>query len=184
LLCSRPPAEAPAAGTRRNGDFTKGWPAPLARASLLSSQKWPYANHPGTAWRNRPPSGREAARSFSCRARSNCRRAVRDGVISAGKAAAMLSVSRNTTDGILKRTEVYLDYTNLKRDRETHRRLGIGRDWPPRSSTPAWPRSRRKPCGRPYWWRLLVRPRPRLDCIAPCIRPTSSTLPDVFQRGV
>jgi hypothetical protein len=30
-------------------------------------------------------------------------------------------------DGILKRAEVYLDYTleDLERDRETHRRLGI-----------------------------------------------------------
>jgi predicted HTH domain antitoxin len=53
--------------------------------------------------------------------------AVRDGVISAGKAAEMLSVSRDTMDGILKRAEVYLDYTleDLERDRETHRRLGI-----------------------------------------------------------
>jgi predicted nucleotidyltransferase/predicted HTH domain antitoxin len=49
--------------------------------------------------------------------------AVRDGVMSAGKAAEMLSVSRDTMDGILKRTEVYLDYTleDLKRDRETHK---------------------------------------------------------------
>src|ERR1022692_2276349 len=38
--------------------------------------------------------------------------AVRDGVISAGKAAEMLSVSRDTMDGILKRAEVYLDYTS------------------------------------------------------------------------
>src|ERR1700733_7665895 len=37
--------------------------------------------------------------------------AVRDGVISAGKAAEMLGVSRDTMDGILKRAEVYLDYT-------------------------------------------------------------------------
>jgi predicted HTH domain antitoxin len=53
--------------------------------------------------------------------------AVRDGVISAGKAAEMLSVSRDTMDGILKRAEVYLDYTleDLERDRETHRRLGF-----------------------------------------------------------
>jgi predicted HTH domain antitoxin len=53
--------------------------------------------------------------------------AVRDGVISAGKAAEMLGVSRDTMDGILKRAEVYLDYTleDLERDRETHRRLGI-----------------------------------------------------------
>ena len=53
--------------------------------------------------------------------------AVRDGVTSAGKAAEMLSVSRDTMDGILKRAEVYLDYTleDLERDRETHRRLGI-----------------------------------------------------------
>jgi predicted HTH domain antitoxin len=53
--------------------------------------------------------------------------AVRDGVISAGKAAERLSVSRDTMDGILKRAEVYLDYTleDLGRDRETHRRLGI-----------------------------------------------------------
>jgi predicted HTH domain antitoxin len=53
--------------------------------------------------------------------------AVRDGVISAGKAAETLGVSRDTMDGILKRAEVYLDYTleDLERDRETHRRLGI-----------------------------------------------------------
>ena len=53
--------------------------------------------------------------------------AVRDGVISAGKAAEMLGVSRDTMDGILKRAEVYLDYTleDLERDRETHRRLEI-----------------------------------------------------------
>src|SRR5580698_1214371 len=49
--------------------------------------------------------------------------AVRDGVISAGKAAEMLGVSRDTMDGILKRADVYLDYTveDLKRDRETHK---------------------------------------------------------------
>ena len=53
--------------------------------------------------------------------------AVRDGVISAGKAAEMLGVSRDTMEGILKRAEVYLDYTleDLEQDRETHRRLGI-----------------------------------------------------------
>jgi len=53
--------------------------------------------------------------------------AVRGGVISAGKAAEMLSVSRDTMDGILKRAEVYLDYTldDLERDRETHRRLEV-----------------------------------------------------------
>ena len=53
--------------------------------------------------------------------------AVRDGVISAGKAAEMLGVSRDTMDGILKRAEVYLHYTleDLERDRDTHRRLGI-----------------------------------------------------------
>jgi predicted HTH domain antitoxin len=53
--------------------------------------------------------------------------AVRDGVISAGKAAEMLGVSRDAMDGILKRAEVYLDYTveEVERDRETHRRLGI-----------------------------------------------------------
>jgi hypothetical protein len=38
----------------------------------------------------------------------------------------MLGVSRDTMDSILKRAEVYLDYTleDLERDRETHRRLG------------------------------------------------------------
>lgn len=53
--------------------------------------------------------------------------AVRDGVISAAKAAEMLGVSRDAMDGILKHAEVYLDYTtaDLERDRETHRRLGI-----------------------------------------------------------
>jgi predicted HTH domain antitoxin len=53
--------------------------------------------------------------------------AVRGGVISAGKAAEMLGVSRDTMDGILKRAEVYLGYTleDLERDRETHRGLGI-----------------------------------------------------------
>jgi predicted HTH domain antitoxin len=52
---------------------------------------------------------------------------VRDGVISAGKAAEMLGVSRDTMDDILKRAEVYLDYTleHLERDRENHRKLGI-----------------------------------------------------------
>jgi predicted nucleotidyltransferase/predicted HTH domain antitoxin len=49
--------------------------------------------------------------------------AVRDGVISAGKAAEMLGESRDAMDGILKRAEVYLDYKleGLKRDRGTHR---------------------------------------------------------------
>ena len=49
--------------------------------------------------------------------------AVRDGVIWAGKAAEMLSASRDTMDGILKRAEVYLDYTleDLERDRDTHK---------------------------------------------------------------
>jgi predicted HTH domain antitoxin len=53
--------------------------------------------------------------------------AVRDGVISAGKAAEMLGVSRDAMDGILKRAQIYLDYTleDLERDSETHRRLGI-----------------------------------------------------------
>lgn len=53
--------------------------------------------------------------------------AVRDRVISTGKAAEMLGVSRNTMDGILKRAQVYLDYSldDLERDRETHRHLGI-----------------------------------------------------------
>ncbi len=53
--------------------------------------------------------------------------AVRDGAISAGKAAEMLGISRDTMDGILKRAEVYLDYTleDLERDRETHRALGL-----------------------------------------------------------
>ena len=53
--------------------------------------------------------------------------AVRDGVISARKAAEMLGVGRDTMDGILKRADVYLDYTleDLEQDRETHRRLGI-----------------------------------------------------------
>jgi predicted HTH domain antitoxin len=53
--------------------------------------------------------------------------AVRDGVISTGKAAEMLDVSRDAMDGILKRAQVYLDYSleDLERDRETHRRLGI-----------------------------------------------------------
>jgi len=37
--------------------------------------------------------------------------AVRDGAISAGRAAEMLGVSRNAMDGILKRAQVYLDYT-------------------------------------------------------------------------
>ena len=52
---------------------------------------------------------------------------VRDGVISAGKAAEMLGISRDAMDGILKRAGVYLDYAvaDLERDRETHRRLGI-----------------------------------------------------------
>jgi len=36
--------------------------------------------------------------------------AVRDGVISAGRAAELINVSRNTMDGILKRAQVYLDY--------------------------------------------------------------------------
>jgi predicted nucleotidyltransferase/predicted HTH domain antitoxin len=49
--------------------------------------------------------------------------AVRDGVISAGKAAEMLGVGLDAMDGILKRAEVYLDYTleDLERDRQTHR---------------------------------------------------------------
>ena len=49
--------------------------------------------------------------------------AVRDGVISAGKAAEMLSVSRDTMDGILKRSGVYLDGTlgDLDSDRDTHK---------------------------------------------------------------
>jgi predicted HTH domain antitoxin len=53
--------------------------------------------------------------------------AVRDGVISAGKAAEMLGVSRDSMDDILKRAEVYLDYTleQLEQDRENHRKLGI-----------------------------------------------------------
>jgi len=53
--------------------------------------------------------------------------AVRDRVISTGKAAEMLGVSRNTMDGILKRAQVYLDYSpeDLQRDRESHRQLGI-----------------------------------------------------------
>ena len=53
--------------------------------------------------------------------------ALRDGAISAGKAAEMLGISRDTMDGILKRAEVYLDYTleDLERDRETHRALGL-----------------------------------------------------------
>jgi predicted HTH domain antitoxin len=53
--------------------------------------------------------------------------AVRDGVISARKAAEMLGVGRDTMDGILKRADVYLDYTleDLERDRETHSSLGI-----------------------------------------------------------
>ena len=53
--------------------------------------------------------------------------AVRDRVISAGKAAEMLGVSRNTMDGILKRAHLYLDYSldDLERDRETHRQLSI-----------------------------------------------------------
>jgi len=52
---------------------------------------------------------------------------VRDHVISTGKAAEMLGVSRNTMDGILQRAQVYLDYSldDLERDRETHRRIGI-----------------------------------------------------------
>src|SRR5580658_9889888 len=53
--------------------------------------------------------------------------AVRDQVISTGKAAEMLGVSRNTMDGILKNAQVYLEYSldDLERDRETHRHLGI-----------------------------------------------------------
>jgi predicted HTH domain antitoxin len=53
--------------------------------------------------------------------------AVRDGVISAGKAAEMLDVSRYEVDGILKRAGVYLGYTvqDLERDRETHRLMGL-----------------------------------------------------------
>ena len=53
--------------------------------------------------------------------------AVRDGVISGGRAAEMLDVSRDTMDGILKRAEVYFDYTleDLDQDRETNGRLGI-----------------------------------------------------------
>lgn len=53
--------------------------------------------------------------------------AVRDRVISTGRAAEMLGVSRNTMDGILKRAQVYLDYSieDLERDRETHRRLEV-----------------------------------------------------------
>jgi len=49
--------------------------------------------------------------------------AVRDGAITAGKAAEMLSASRDTMDSILKRAEVYLDYTleDLERDRDTHK---------------------------------------------------------------
>jgi predicted HTH domain antitoxin len=53
--------------------------------------------------------------------------AVRDGTISAGRPAEMLGISRDEMDAILKRADVYLDYTleDLERDRETHRRLGI-----------------------------------------------------------
>ncbi|MGH9773066.1 MAG: UPF0175 family protein [Candidatus Acidiferrales bacterium] len=53
--------------------------------------------------------------------------AVRDGTVSAGKAAEMLGISRDSMDGVLKRAGVYLDYSleDLRRDRETHRRLGI-----------------------------------------------------------
>jgi predicted HTH domain antitoxin len=53
--------------------------------------------------------------------------AVRDGVISAGKAAETLDVSRYEIDGILKRAGVYLGYTaeDLERDRETHRLMGL-----------------------------------------------------------
>jgi len=53
--------------------------------------------------------------------------AVRDRVISTGKAAEMLGVSRNTMDGILKRAQVFLDYSpeDLERDRETHQQLRI-----------------------------------------------------------
>ena len=52
--------------------------------------------------------------------------AVRDGTISAGRAAEMLAISRDEMDAILKRADVYLDYTleDLEQDRETHRRLG------------------------------------------------------------
>jgi predicted nucleotidyltransferase len=52
--------------------------------------------------------------------------AVRDGVISAARAAEVLGVSQDTMDGILKRAEVYLDYTleDLERDRETHTSVG------------------------------------------------------------
>ena len=52
---------------------------------------------------------------------------VRDRVISTGKAAEMLGVSRNTMDGILKHAQVHFDYSldDLERDREAHRRLGI-----------------------------------------------------------
>jgi predicted HTH domain antitoxin len=48
-------------------------------------------------------------------------------VISGGRAAEMLDVSRDTMDGILKRAEVYFDYTleDLDQDRETNGRLGI-----------------------------------------------------------
>jgi predicted HTH domain antitoxin len=53
--------------------------------------------------------------------------AVRDGTISGGRAAEMLGISRDEMDAILKRADVYLDYTleDLEHDRETHRRLGI-----------------------------------------------------------
>jgi len=53
--------------------------------------------------------------------------AVRDGVISAGRAAEMLAISRDAMDGVLKRAEVHIDYTlaDLDRDLETHQRLGI-----------------------------------------------------------
>ena len=53
--------------------------------------------------------------------------AVREGTISAGRAAEMLGISRDEMDAILKRADVYLDYTleDLERDRETHRRLRI-----------------------------------------------------------
>jgi len=51
--------------------------------------------------------------------------AVRHGLISAGKAAEILSIDRDTMDGILRSAQVYLEYTpdELERDRETHVRF-------------------------------------------------------------
>ena len=48
-------------------------------------------------------------------------------MISAGRAAEMLDVSRYEIDGTLKRAGVYLGYTveDLKRNRETHRLMGL-----------------------------------------------------------